>query len=308
MARYVAARTVSFGRPLSLIVKASLFTLLVLGTLALSACDESGPAREDPDAFAWRGDLAAPGVLQIRNTVGPITVEPSADSQIHVRASTRWSKGDPTRDVKFNVVSGGSIVTVCAVWGRGTCTANDYSSNTTKKRFSFGRSRSSDARVSLTVQVPAGVRVDASTVSGEVNVRASAPVRARTVDGSIKVGTSVGPVNAETVNGSVDVRMTTIGDTGAVRAVTTNGSAVAFVPDITDGRVEASTLNGRIGTDFGSLPAAEGRSNRKFEGMIGAGGRRYVVKSLNGSAWLRLINADGTVRPAERDKGSPNAR
>lgn len=114
---------------------------------------------------------------------------------------------------------------------------------------------------------------------------------------------TVGPVDAETVNGTVDVRMTTLGDTGAIRAVTTNGTAVAYVPEITDGRIETSTINGRIGTDFGSIPAARnGNRAREFETSIGLGTREYVVQSLNGSAWLRLINADGTVKVAESDE------
>ncbi len=106
-------------------------------------------------------------------------------------------------------------------------------------------------------------------------------------------------MNAESVNGSVDIRMTTIGDTGAVRAVTKNGSAVAYVPEITDGSIEASTLNGRIGSDFGGLAPSNSRAQRRFGTTIGAGARTYRVETLNGSAWLRLINADGTVGPAE---------
>jgi hypothetical protein len=145
------------------------------------------------------------------------------------------------------------------------------------------------------VKVPAGVRVDAWTVSGDVTVRAAAPVKARAMDGDIKVGTSVGPVNAETMNGDVDVRMTTIGDTGAVRAVTKNGDAMAYVPEIADGRIDASTLTGELGSDFGASAISAQNVGRKLEATLGAGSRLYAVQSLNGSAWLRLINADGSV-------------
>ena len=151
------------------------------------------------------------------------------------------------------------------------------------------------------------MRVDAWTVLGNVTVRGSAPVTARTVDGDVKVGTAVGPVVGETVNGSVDVRMTTIGDTGEVRAETTNGSATAYVPEIADGAVDVGTLNGRIGSDFGSATATGGVVGHEYQWSVGSGARNYKVKSLNGSAWLRLINADGSVGASSAAPAAPVA-
>jgi hypothetical protein len=285
--------------------------MLAVGTLAAGACSmsRSGPRQNDPNAFSWNGPLAAPGMVQVRNTMGSITVEPSPDNTVHVAAATSWTRGDPKKDVQFRVVTSGAAVTVCALWRDGECTAANYSNSRQKKGISFSWSSKSDASVAFKIQVPAGVRVDAWTVQGAVNVRSSGPVRARTIDGDVKVGTAVGPVDAESMNGDVDIRMTTVGDTGAVRAVTKNGDAVAWVPDIADGRLEASTINGAIGTDFGG-PSDEARGrSRKFSTLIGAGSREYVVQTLNGSAWLRQINADGTVgtKGAEGAVSSPAA-
>ncbi len=271
------------------VIKAGFFAALALGVLAAGACHESGPRQTNTAAWEWRGQLAAPGQVNIRNTMGTINVEPSADDQVHVIAATEWSKGDWRKDLDFEVVSTGNTVTICAVWSRGKCSADDYNS-----RVRRGSSHS-DVRAMLTVQVPAGVRVDAWTVSGDVAVRAAAPVKARTIDGDIKVGTSVGPVDAETVNGDVDIRMTTLADLGPVRAVTKNGDVAAWVPEITDGRIEAATMNGRIGSDFGGLDEAGAGDRRSFATSVGTGAREYAVQTLNGSAWLRLINADGSV-------------
>jgi len=278
-------------------VRTSFSTALALGALAVAACNHSGPRQDDPNAFVWNGDLAAPGTVLIRNTSGAITVEPSPDAGVHVRAATSWTRGDPKKDIDFRVVTAASTVTVCAVWNNGACNATDYSSGQKKNGISFGWSSKSDASVAFTVQVPAGVRVDVTTVEGRVNVRASAPVKARSIDGNVMVGTSVGPVDAETINGDVDVRMTTLGDAGAVRAVTKNGSATAWVPEITDGKIESSTLNGELGSDFGS-PSADGVGHmRELKATIGAGTRPYEIQTLNGAAWLRLINADGSIGP-----------
>jgi hypothetical protein len=277
-------------------IKAALFALLALGTIASSGCHRGSGPEQRAQAFTWNGDLASPATVQIRNTMGSITVEPSADNQVHVVADAIWTRGDWKRDLHFSAVPAGSTVTVCALWGDGECTATNYSTKVKRNGMSFSFSSRSDAKVAFKVQIPPGVRIDAWTMDGSVTVRSAGPVKARTVNGSVKVGTSVGPVDAESMNGDVDIRMTTIGaDTGAIRAVTKNGSVVAYVPAITDGRIEASTVNGRIGSDFGNaLADNEGRS-RTFNATLGAGTREYLVQTLNGSAWLRLINADGSV-------------
>lgn len=275
------------------VVKVGFFAALALGVLALGACDQSGPMQTNSTAWEWRGEVAPAGTVNIRNTAGAITVEPSADNQVHVVAATQWSKGDWRKDVDFQVVSFQNTVTICAVWGRGKCSQDGYDSRV--KRGAFR----SDAKVAFTVQVPAGVRVDAWTMSGDVAIRAAAPVKAHTIDGDIKVGTAVGPVNAETINGDVDVRMTTMGDdAGPVRAITKNGDAAAWVPEIVNGRIETSTMNGAVGSDFGDLLQGSG-DRRSFATSLGTGSRQYSVQSLNGSAYLRLINADGSVAGAE---------
>jgi hypothetical protein len=266
--------------------------------LAANACSRSGPRREDPNAFSWNGDLAAPGTVLIRNTNGSVTVDPSPDNSVHVKAATSWTRGDPKKDIDFRVVSAASTVTVCAVWGKGGCSAADYSSGTQKKGISVSWNTKSDASVAFTVQVPAGVHVDVLTVEGAVNVRAAAPVKARSIDGNVKVGTAVGPVDAETINGDVDIRMTTLGEAGAVRAVSKNGSVAAWVPDIADGNIIASTLNGELGTDFGGPTGDTMGHMREFKSTVGPASRAYEIQTLNGSAWLRLINPDGSVGTA----------
>lgn len=286
--------------------RAVLAGMIAACSLAAAACDDGGgPRQEDPNAFAWNGTVAAPGVVRIRNTIGPITVSPSVDGQVHVRAAVSWSKGDPKKDIRYDVVPDANAVTVCAVWGSGDCSATGYNSGKKNDGISISLNNRTNARVAFTVEVPAGLRVDAWTLTGGVTVRAAAPVVARAIDGDVKVGTSVGPVIGETFNGDVDIRMTTIGDTGTVRAETKNGTAVAYVPAISDGVIAASTLNGKLGSDFGDFTTTRDGLNRRFEWTFGAGSRRYEVSSLNGSAYLRLINPDGSVGPGAAGQASP---
>lgn len=247
------------------------------------------------NAFSWSRDLSAGGTLRIRDTNGSVTVVPSANGKTaRVQAATHWRRGNPERDLKFVAVGEGNEATICVHWGDGTCSATKYT-NSRKPGFLgwFFKNRGTDARVDFTVEVPAGTRVDVSSVNGALSVTAQSPVVAHTVNGGIRVATAIGPVEATTVNGEVDVRMTTIGGDGDVRAESTNGSVAAYVPQNVDGKVSMRTVNGDLATWFPLT--VEGTSKRRLEGVLGAGSRNVVVRTVNGGATLGALDALGRI-------------
>lgn len=262
-------------------------TLLVLAFSA--ACHSGGVEKSDPAVFSWNGPLKPPGTLHLRNVNGSVQVRPSHDSLVHVLVGARWRRGDPKTDLKFNVISGDNDVTVCIIWGNGSCGEHTFSTGPSFLRF---MRKGTDATVALTVEVPSRVKVDAFTANGSIDIAATAPVKAVDVNGSVRVATAVGPVDAITVNGSVDARMTTIGaDTGRVRAETVNGSARAYVPANIDADYTLKVVNGGIDNEF----AAAGTPRSKSQtGLLGKGGRQIVVKAMNGGVALHKLNADGT--------------
>jgi len=267
--------------------------LLVAGTLPAGACmlGSSGPEKVDPAAFAWNAPISAPATVYIRNTNGSVEVRPSTDGNVRVSAELRWRGSDSRRDVKFQTTNGANGVTICALWGGGTCGPTNYHSTRSGVSGLFGNHTSES--VAFTVYVPTGVRVDARTVNGSVGVAATAPVVARSVNGTIRVATSVGPVDAETVNGNVDVRMTTLGAEGPVRANTVTGAASAYLPAKFNGVVDISSTIGQVSSDFDGV-SGTGEA-KHLSGILGAGGRRVDVGTITGSASLRRLNADGTV-------------
>lgn len=263
----------------------------VLLLLLTAACHGE---QANANAFNWSRDLTAGGTLRIRNTNGSVTVVPAANGRTaRVLAATHWRRGDPERDLKFVAVSEGNDATVCVHWGDGTCSATKYTS-TRKPGFLgwFFKRRSTDARVDFTVEAPPGTRLDISSVNGALEVTAQSPVLARTVNGGIRVATAIGPVEAKTVNGDVDVRMTTIG-AGDVRAESTNGSVSAYVPRDVDGKVSLRTVNGAVVTWFPLT--AQGTSKRQLDGVLGAGSRNVVLKSVNGGVTLGALDALGRI-------------
>lgn len=267
---------------------------LIVAGFASTGCYNNRREQSDAQLFTWTGELKAPGWVRLRNLNGAVEVKQSADDSVRVTAGATWHRGNPGKDLEFRVVPDAGGLTVCVLWNRGSCPSSENSSRPDFLR-NFLRRRGTDANVTLTVYVPARVRVDARTSNGDVRVEATAPVTARTINGSIRVATAVGPVTAETINGSVDVRMTTLGEEGPVRAVTVNGTASAYLPESFDATVSLSAVNGGVATDFPLSADSVGTSPRHLRGTIGAGGRAVEVRSVNGAVSLRKLKADGTV-------------
>ena len=272
------------------------FGLLVVAVVAVSACvidsRSSGPEHDDPAAWTWKAPIAAPGTVFIRNMNGSIEIKPATGADVEVTADMKWHRGDPKHDITFKTVPTANGVIVCAVWNDGTCTEGKY--ETKKPGFAIGPfTQGTDASVNFTVYVPTGVKVDLMTMNGSIGAALTAPVKARTINGTIRVATSVGPVDAETVNGSVDVRMTTLGGDGPVRARAITGSVAAYLPQKFDGSVEMQSALGSVVSDFPGNAAKDG--DKKFTATIGSGSRTVDIGTVTGSAALHKLKPDGTV-------------
>ena len=256
--------------------------------LSAGACisRSSGPEQVDAAAFSWNAPISAPKTVFVRNTNGSVEVKPSTDGNVRVTAEVRWKRGDPKKDLKFETANDADGITICAIWGAGTCSPSGYKS-TGSKMSDRVLGHGTDANVTLTVYVPTGVKVDAFTVNGSIGVSSTAPVMARTANGTIKVATSVGPVDAETVNGDVDIRMTTLGADGPVRAHSINGSVSAYLPEKLNGAVEITTVLGETTSDFAGPARKEG--DKTLAGTVGTGGRTVELGTVTGSAALRKL-------------------
>ena len=270
--------------------------LLIVAAVAATACvidSRSGPEQDNPTAWTWNAPVSAPATVFVRNTNGSIEVKPATGKNVEVTADVRWRRGDPKHDVTFQGKAGpnGDIL-ICAIWNDGSCSEEKY--EVKKPGFSIGVfSQGTDATVKFTVYVPVGVKVNLLTMNGSIGAATTAPVKARTVNGTIKVATSVGPVDAETVNGDVDVRMTTLGGDGPVRARSVSGSVAAYVPEKVDGTVEMESVIGSTVSDFPGTKSTD--DNKKFTATLGTGGRTVDIGTVTGSASLRKLKADGTV-------------
>lgn len=253
---------------------------LTLPALPLAAQD---PAR---DAFAWNGAIPQGRWLYVRNMNGVIRVERASGGEAEVRARVRTHGGREATEVRFvnQRASDGQSVVICALWGeRSSCDERGY-------RGEYNRRHDEGdgwASVEFNVRIPAGVRLEVTSVNGSVQVRgATSEVVAKTVNGSVRAETEGGPVRAETVNGSIDARMSTVGDARELSFESVNGSVTVSMPASLGAEVELSTVNGRVNTEF-PITVSGRIDPKRLRATIGDGSRRVRMKTVNGSVNLR---------------------
>ena len=250
------------------------------------------PTHQVSDAFVWNEALPAGATLHLRDLNGAVRVRPSSTGQVALHASKRWSRGRE-KDVHFATTQSGNDYYVCALWGKATqCDAAGYGRRRESilmrllSLLSFRSSTRTDMSVDFDVTIPAGVRLDASTVNGNVEaIGTTNAVRVSTVNGSIHA-TGASSLAAHTVNGSVELTLDQLGATDSIRAESVNGNVTIDVPAAFEGRVELKTVNGSVGSD---LPVATMGSlaRHQLSGAVGSAPRMISLATVNGS--VRLI-------------------
>jgi DUF4097 and DUF4098 domain-containing protein YvlB len=268
-------------------------TLMLVLVTAVAACvphrSTAQDSRSSSEPFKWSGDVQSGHWVYVRNMNGRVRVEQGTGSKVEVTGEKYWRRGRAD-DVEIKVTqvgTGKGDVLVCAIW-RDTdtrCDEDGYSSRSNRDGWShWGRDR--DTEVEFTVRLPAGVKVEASSTNGSIEIDgATSEVIAHTTNGRIEARSSGGPVRASTTNGDVYVRTGAL-DTHDTEYRTTNGSITVELPATTNADLEMHTTNGSISSDFPVM--MEGTfSRRDMRGTLGKGGPRIRLSTTNGSIRLR---------------------
>jgi opacity protein-like surface antigen len=138
--------------------------------------------------------------------------------------------------------------------------------------------------VSVRIQLPEGVAVNARTTNGTITIAGNrAPVQARTTNGAIRVADAAGRLDIRSTNGTIRASLAAAGQPlESIQLRTTNGGVTLTIPDGTSARLELSTTNGGITTD---MPlTVQGRINRRqVSAVLGNGGPEIRVSTTNGA-------------------------
>lgn len=267
--------------------------------------------------FTWAGRIASGGTLGIKHFNGPIDVREGTSDQIEFRAERRSRRSN---ELSFEVQNDGNGVTLCGVWrGRSACDSrgggwhdDDWDGGPPASRITVTLPKgvrlhastgngdvlvekaSNDVDIAsgngdIRISLTAG-RVTASTGNGELEISgATGPVQANTGNGRVYVTTATGPVEANTGNGEIDVTMKALSNTSDMQFNTGNGSITVALPGSFNGEVDASTGNGEFSSDFEIRVI--GRLNpHHVRGTIGTGGGQ-LIRMTTGSGRLELRKA-----------------
>jgi len=254
-----------------------------LGALLLAtACRRAG---SDEHAFQWSTEVPAGSVVHIRDGAGNITIRRSTGQQATVSGGRRWRRGR-AKDVRFEVVSSGKDIFVCAMWsGSGKCGSSGYKGRSTGgflSMFSLFH-RGTDASADFVAELPSNVTVDARTTIGSVEIDgSSAGVVARSTNGSVTARNVSGPVALTTTNGNANLSIDSLSDGDSVRVSTTNGNIRAELPSVVQGRFDLSTVNGTVHSNLPLPSAQSGRASRHVQGQIGTLARLVRLHTVNG--------------------------
>lgn len=282
--------------------KTSAFLALMIIAGATSAFAQD--LGRNSETWTWDGRVDGGHWFSLSSVNGPVTVEPSNDGQVHIRAEKIVERRGSINDVAFQVIQSGGDVRVCALWRNDVCDDDGMHSRRRNDDDDDDNNRH-DTKVRFTIKVPNGVRASLSTVNGEMRVRdlssdvrantvngrvtvanVGGPVRANTVNGGVDVTTRNGPVTANTVNGDIDVRMSALSGDGDMTFHTVNGSVTVETPSSLNAQVSMETMHGTIGSDY-PVQLSGRFGPRHAEGTIGRGGRDIEMRTVNGSVELR---------------------
>jgi hypothetical protein len=251
-----------------------------LGLLTATALVLTLPAAGAEKEFTWSGTLATGKAIEIKGVNGGIEASGTSGGEVVVTATRKGRRSDPS-SVKIEVVEHPGGVTICAVYP-GTGKPNEC------KPGEGGRMnvKNNDVKVDFDVKVPAGVRFVGRTVNGGIAAHGiEAEAEAHTVNGGIELE-ALGLGHAETVNGGISARIERAHWDGTLELKTVNGGIDVRLPSSASLDVKATTVNGKIETDF-PLTVQGKIGRRRIQGSIGGGGPLLKMETVNGSIGLK---------------------
>lgn len=259
-------------------VMKKLFVLALLITL-VSVGWSANLSSKQADDFRWQGQIEKGKTIQIKGVYGEIHAEPSAGNQVEVVASKRGGDSSASQ-VRIEFVEHNDGVTICALYPQ-------KSSAPAKCEPGDGwlKSYKNNTKVDFTVRVPAGVRFVSRLVNGDVTaISLNSDVEAYTINGDVRVSTAE-QAQASTINGNIMASMGSASWTEPLSFETINGSITLELPPTANADVNVNTVNGRISSQL-PLTIRGSLSKNRLDGVIGNGGSKLKLSTINGSVKL----------------------
>lgn len=299
---------------------------MVVGAAGVMTAAASSLAAQD---FEFRRELTAGSRFAIRNIIGDVRLEGTSGRTIEVTAKKKPGRhGDP-EDVEIKAVERDGGVAICVYypgqWSRDRDEDDDRSSRRNRNRnrsnhdgdddddvcnrgHNWGNNNRNDTSVDFLVRVPAGLKLDLKTVSGDVIGRSlrgekvdvgtvsgdvsltdltATVLDANSVSGNVDLSqVEAREVSAETVSGNVDFTGA-INPQGAYDFKTLSGDVVLTLAREPDAQVSAVTFSGDLRSDFPVNRDSARRHRNRFNATWGKGGAQIDLESFSGGIEIR---------------------
>ena len=144
--------------------------------------------------------------------------------------------------------------------------------------------------VSYEIWAPSSANLQLNANNGSIGIEGLAgQIRAQTLNGSLKLKNVSGSVEAETTNGSLLVDLPGGAWQGkGLKLNTVNGSIQLHLPENISANVVASTVNGKVRTEFFANVNLDDPHSATF--TLGAGGPQIEAHTVNGSVQISRQN------------------
>ncbi len=237
--------------------------------------------------FRWERRLGSGQVVHARNINGDISVTPSSSGRVEIVGVRRGSGRSADRlNALVTETSDGVIVCIVRVDADDECDGNGY----------HHRSHDDDdndwgrASMNLEIRLPSNVQIDASSVSGNVDVvGAQGDIRAGSVSGDVRLeGLRATSVEARTVSGEITAAVETLTGSGPLSFKSVSGDVKLDLPRNLDADLSMSSVSGQLDSEFQMTLGGGRTSRRRIEARIGRGGRELSLTTVSGDVRLKM--------------------
>ncbi|HKW09366.1 MAG TPA: DUF4097 family beta strand repeat-containing protein [Gemmatimonadaceae bacterium] len=233
----------------------------------------------------WERRLSAGQRVHVRNINGNVSVTPSSSGRVEIVGIRRGSGRTADRlTADVSETSDGLMVCVIRRDSDDECDGKGYHHHSDDDN-DWG-----NASLDLEIKLPSSAEIDASSVSGNVDVvGAQGNVKAGSVSGDVRLERlRAASVEARSVSGGIEASIESLAGSGSLSFKTVSGDVKLELPRGLDADLSMSSVSGQLDSDF-QLTLGGRTSRRRIEARIGRGGRDLDVTTVSGDVRLRMV-------------------
>ncbi len=255
----------------------------VMGALALNAALAHAADGGLKEEFHQTYSLSANGRVAVQNINGAVHISVWDQNQVKVDAVKRADDEEGLKNMEIRVEPQSDSISIATHYrSEGEHWNNHHYSS-----------------VEYTITVPRSARLDdVHLVNGPLDVTGvQGEVHAECINGKLTVRGLANVAKLSTVNGLLEAHFDSL-PSGGIELNSVNGKVDLTLPSDVKASIEAETVHGHIGNDFG-LHASNHFVGHGMRGELGTGGAQIHLNNVNGGIEVHHASDGRTMSPAK---------